>query len=69
MRSEWDVADDLRSGRLVRLLPDHRLPNADVVALLNPDGGGRARRTQAFLEMLSAALAVPPWRTAKTAKR
>lgn len=67
LRSEWDVADDLRSGRLVRLLPDYRLPNADVVALLNPDGGGRARRTQAFLDMLAAMLAGPPWRsTAKT---
>jgi DNA-binding transcriptional LysR family regulator len=67
LRSEWDVADDLRSGRLVRLLADYRLPNADVVALLNPDGGGRARRTQAFLDMLAAALAGPPWRS--TAKK
>ena len=62
LRSEWDVAEDLRKGNLVRLLPDYHLADADVVALLNPDGGGRARRTQAFLELLRASLASPPWR-------
>jgi DNA-binding transcriptional LysR family regulator len=65
VRSEWDVAADLRHGRLVRLLPDYRLPPADIVALLGADRGGRARRTQAFLERLRATLAPPPWRTAK----
>jgi DNA-binding transcriptional LysR family regulator len=62
LRSEWDVAEDLRKGNLVRLLPDYRLADADIVALLNPDGGGRARRTQAFLELLRTSLASPPWR-------
>jgi DNA-binding transcriptional LysR family regulator len=63
LRSEWDVAEELREGRLVRLLSDYRLADADVVALLNPEGGGRARRTQAFLELLRASLAWAPWRT------
>ncbi|WP_411784548.1 LysR substrate-binding domain-containing protein [Bradyrhizobium sp. UFLA01-814] len=63
VRSEWDVAEDLASGRLVRVLPNFRLPPADIVALLNPGRGGRARRTQAFVEHLRAALAPPPWRS------
>ncbi|WP_375785879.1 LysR substrate-binding domain-containing protein [Bradyrhizobium sp. Pha-3] len=63
VRSEWDVADDLASGRLVRVLPNFRLPPADIVALLNPGRSGRARRTQAFVEHLRAALSPPPWRS------
>src|SRR3546814_3459187 len=34
VRSEWDVADLLRQGRLVELLPGWRLPDADIVALV-----------------------------------
>lgn len=63
VRSEWDVAEELAGGRLVRVLPSFRLPPADIVALLNPGRGGRARRTQAFVEHLRAALAPPPWRS------
>ncbi len=62
VRSEWDVAEDLAAGRLVRVLPNFRLPPADIVALLNPGRSGRARRTQAFVEHLRAALSPPPWR-------
>ncbi|WP_166300832.1 LysR substrate-binding domain-containing protein [Bradyrhizobium sp. 2S1] len=62
VRSEWDVAEDLACGRLVRVLPNHRLPPADIVALLNPGRSGRARRTQAFVEHLRAGLSPPPWR-------
>ncbi|MGF6311409.1 DNA-binding transcriptional LysR family regulator [Bradyrhizobium sp. i1.8.4] len=63
VRSEWDVAGDLACGRLVRVLPNFRLPPADIVALLNPGRGGRARRTQAFVEHLRAGLSPPPWRS------
>ncbi|QIG96483.1 MULTISPECIES: LysR substrate-binding domain-containing protein [unclassified Bradyrhizobium] len=62
VRSEWDVAEDLACGRLARVLPNHRLPPADIVALLNPGRSGRARRTQAFVEHLRATLSPPPWR-------
>lgn len=34
-RSEWDVAAELVSGRLVEILPDYRMPDADVVALVS----------------------------------
>ncbi|MCU0633436.1 MAG: LysR family transcriptional regulator [Gemmatimonadaceae bacterium] len=60
-RSEWSVADDLRSGRLVRVLPDYRLPSADVVALVGARRG-RSARTARFLAALSAALDPVPWR-------
>jgi DNA-binding transcriptional LysR family regulator len=61
VRSEWDIADDLRAGRLRRILPRYRLPSADVVALLGKRGG-RAARANAFLKMVQAHLQPVPWR-------
>ena len=63
VRSEWSVAEDVRAGRLVRLLPGYALPSADVVALLGPRTGRSARAT-AFVAALRAGLAAPPWRPA-----
>ena len=63
VRSEWDVADDLRSGRLRRLLPNYGLPSADVVALLGRRGG-RTARANAFLKLLQESLKPTPWRPA-----
>lgn len=62
LRSEWDVADDLRAGRLVRLLPGYALPDAPVTALLGARRQARAARTRRFLDALAAALDPPPWR-------
>jgi DNA-binding transcriptional LysR family regulator len=61
IRSEWDVADDLRAGRLVQVLSQWRTPPADAMALLG-ERSGRTARTNRFLEMLKASLAPPPWR-------
>src|SRR5712672_2365228 len=61
MRSEWDVADDLRAGRLVRVLNDWRLPPANIVALLGARHG-RSARTARFLELLHTMLTPAPWR-------
>jgi DNA-binding transcriptional LysR family regulator len=63
VRSEWDVADDVRAGRLQRVLSRFRLPSADVVALL---GGrsGRTARANAFLRALQDSLRRNPWRPA-----
>jgi len=63
VRSEWDVADDLRSGRLRRVLAHYRLPSADVVALLGKRGG-RTARANAFLKLLRDRLQPIPWRPA-----
>jgi DNA-binding transcriptional LysR family regulator len=62
VRSEWDIASELKSGRLIRLLPEFDLPDADVVALLGHKNG-RVARTSAFLKELSSRLTPPPWRS------
>jgi len=62
MRSEWDVAESLRSGRLVRLLPDWELPDADVVALV-ASRAGLSARVKLFLSFLQTRFKpLPPWR-------
>ncbi|MDB5872671.1 MAG: transcriptional regulator, LysR family [Ramlibacter sp.] len=62
MRSEWDVADSLASGQLVRVLDDWSLPDADVVALVAKRLGMSAR-VKLFLGFLQARFRpVPPWR-------
>ena len=61
MRSEWDVQPELDSGALVRLLPDYRLPSADIVALLGTDMRARSARTSHFLQLLKSRFAERPW--------
>lgn len=51
MRSEWDVARYLRSGRLVQVLAEWSLPPANVVAIY-PTRQYVAARTRAFLDAL-----------------
>lgn len=53
IRSEWDVADEIRSGQLVPLLASWRLPNADITALLGRRGD-RSARVSDFLKLLRA---------------
>ncbi len=53
IRSAWDVATELRSGKLVRLLPQWKLPDANVVALV-PQRRGMAARSRLFIEFLAA---------------
>jgi DNA-binding transcriptional LysR family regulator len=62
LRSEWDVAQELRSGTLLQILPDHDLPGADIVALLGSEQRQRSARTMRFLDLLKGALASHPWR-------
>lgn len=64
LRSEWDVAEDLRAGRLVVLLEDFPSPEAPVMALLGSGRGSRAARTERFLASLQDALTPTPWREA-----
>jgi DNA-binding transcriptional LysR family regulator len=61
VRSEWNVADDLRDGSLVRVLHDFEPPPANVVALLGPTRA-RLARTQSFLDYVRRALHPAPWR-------
>lgn len=62
VRSEWSVSDDVRLGRLVRLLPNFTLPSADVLMLVG-SRHGRAARTTAFIQYLRNSLQPTPWRT------
>lgn len=67
-RSEWSVSDDLQSGRLVQVLPDWSLPKADVVALLNPQSQ-RARRADAFVQLLADSFASGIWTLGENSAR
>lgn len=60
-RSEWDVATEIKQGRLVRLLTDYELPQADIVALLSTDQRSRAERTSRFLARLKEVIGAKPW--------
>jgi len=60
VRSEWDVADLLRQGRLVALLPDWHLPDADIVALVT-SRQERSARTDHFLRILHELGSSAPW--------
>lgn len=61
VRSEWDIASDLNTGRLVHLLPDWDLPDAPIIALLSSKAG-RAARVERFLETLRQCFSSRPWR-------
>ena len=62
LRSEWDVADDIAKGRLVRLLPGWKAPDADVMALTHQRAGMPAR-TRHFMQYLQSRFRpLPPWR-------
>ncbi|ALM82461.1 LysR family transcriptional regulator [Bordetella sp. N] len=62
IRSEWDVAESVAAGKLVALLPNYRLPDADVVALV-PAAHVDSARTRRFIDLLRRSfLPQPPWR-------
>jgi DNA-binding transcriptional LysR family regulator len=62
VRSEWDVADALKSGKLVHLLPGWNLAPADVVALV-PQRKGTSARVKAFIAFVNEHFSpTPPWR-------
>ena len=54
LKSEFDVWEDLRSGRLIELLTDFEMPQAPL-QLLFPPGRALPRRVKAFSDHLSAA--------------
>lgn len=64
-RSGWDIAQELRQGTLVQVLPDHDAPNADIVALLGAHHGRRSARTERFLDLLKREIGPMPWALAQ----
>lgn len=61
VRSEWDVSEDIRARRLVRVLPGYRLPSAPIVALIGTRREARASRVDRFLQELARQFAKPAW--------
>lgn len=62
VRSEWDVAEHLAAGTLVRVLTDWSLPPADVVVLA-AQRTALSARAKLFLAFLQARFQpAPPWR-------
>lgn len=55
IRSEWDLARYLESGRLRQLLPDYKLENADLYAYY-PTRQHLSMRVRSFLDFLAAEL-------------
>lgn len=51
LKSELDVAEEIRSGSLVSLLEDH-LPPANPLQMMFPPGRAQPRRVNAFAEHL-----------------
>ena len=54
LRAEWDIARYLKSGRLVRVLPDHRAPDADIYGVY-PKRHQLSTRVRTFVDFLAQA--------------
>ncbi len=62
LRSEWAVAENLRTGQLVTVLGDWTLSDADITALI-PQSHAVSARVRLFLALLKERFQpVPPWR-------
>jgi DNA-binding transcriptional LysR family regulator len=59
LKSAWDVADDLASGRLVQVLPKHAVSAAPLNAVYLR-GHNRVPRVRAFIDFLRDRLAASP---------
>jgi DNA-binding transcriptional LysR family regulator len=55
MRAEWDIADYLKNGKLVLVLPQYHTPDADIYAVYPPRHQMSAR-VRAFVDFVAAAL-------------
>jgi LysR family transcriptional activator of dmlA len=55
MRAEWDIADHLRSGRLVQVLSQYETPDADIFAVY-PQQRQHSTRVRAFVDFLAQSL-------------
>jgi len=60
LKSIWDVADDLASGRLVQVLPRHAVTSAPLNAVYLR-GHNRVPRVRTFIDFLGDRFARPPY--------
>ncbi len=61
LRSLWDIAPQLASGKLVRVLPAWSMPDADI-HWLAPYRADAPRRIRLLIDFLLAEFAGKPWR-------
>lgn len=62
LRSLWDIAPQLQSGQLLHVLPDWRMPDADI-HWLAPHRPDAPRRIRLLIDFLVAEFASEPWKT------
>ncbi|TWG87268.1 DNA-binding transcriptional LysR family regulator [Cupriavidus gilardii J11] len=60
LHSHWHVCRDLRAGRLVQVLPDFRIPDTGVYAVM-PQRRLMPPRVRALVDFLAERFAEPPW--------
>lgn len=60
LKSVWDVVDELRSGRLVRLLDDYPVISPGNISVLLPDRRYVPPRVRRFIETLRENIGEPP---------
>jgi DNA-binding transcriptional LysR family regulator len=63
LRSEWDLPDHLRRGKLVEILPGWRAPDADIHAVF-PQRLHLSAKVRVMIDFLVETFAEPPWVTA-----
>jgi DNA-binding transcriptional LysR family regulator len=65
LRSEWDLAEHLRRGKLVEILPEWRAPDADIHAVF-PQRLHLSAKVRVLIDFLVENFTAPPWTTAAT---
>lgn len=60
LHSYWHVCRDLRAGRLVPVLPEFRIPDTGVYAVM-PQRRLMPPRVRALVDFLAERFATPPW--------
>ncbi len=66
LRSLWDIAPQLASGELVRVLPAYSMPDADI-HWLAPYRTDQPRRIRLLIDYLVAQFQSTPWKTTRPA--
>lgn len=61
LSSEWAIGPELRSGHLVRVLPDWTVPDDGGIYLVTPSSSHHASKTRAFADFLADRFRDPPW--------
>ena len=68
VHSTWHICEDLRTGRLKQVLPDHELPDSGIYAVV-PQRRMVMPRVRAFVDFLAQQLGdTPPWERYRRAK-